>query len=151
MANDYVHGYSEREQIRLFDQASTLSELLHGDTRYPAGSLVLEAGCGIGAQTVILARNSPQARFASIDISGESLAQAESRVRRAGIANVAFQEADIFHLPFPRETFDHVFVCFVLEHLADPDLIELLAEIDLLRREGFALAFGRGVHAYDPV
>lgn len=120
MTNDYVHGYSEREQIRLCDQASTLSELLHGDTRYPAGSLVLEAGCGIGAQTVILARNSPQARFTSIDISGESLAHAESRIRRAGIDNVAFQEADIFALPFPREAFDHVFLCFVLEHLADP-------------------------------
>ena len=24
MAHNYVHGYSEREQMRLFDQASTL-------------------------------------------------------------------------------------------------------------------------------
>jgi hypothetical protein len=106
--------------MRLFDQASTLSELLHHDTYYPAGSLVLEAGCGVGAQTVLLARNSPQARFASIDVSAESLTHAESRVRRAGIHNVAFHQADIFALPFPRETFDHVFTCFVLEHLADP-------------------------------
>jgi SAM-dependent methyltransferase len=67
-----------------------------------------------------LARKSPQARFASIDLSGESLAHAESRVRRAGIDNVEFHRADIFALPFPRETFDHVFSCFVLEHLADP-------------------------------
>ncbi len=120
MAHDYIHGYSEREQIRLFGQASTLTELLHCDTRYPAGSLVLEAGCGVGAQTVILAHNSPQARFSSIDVSAESLAHAESRVRRAGIANVVFREADIFDLPFPCQSFDHVFACFVLEHLADP-------------------------------
>jgi SAM-dependent methyltransferase len=120
MAHDYVHGYSEREQIRLFDQANTLAELLHCDTRYPAGSLVLEAGCGIGAQTVILARNSPQARFTSIDVSAESLAHAKSRVLRAGVENVVFHEADIFNLPFPPESFDHVFACFVLEHLADP-------------------------------
>ena len=45
----YVHGYSAREANRLADQASTLSELLHGDTVYPPGSLVLECGCGTGA------------------------------------------------------------------------------------------------------
>ena len=32
-----------------------------------------------------------------------------------------FRQADIFDLPFPADHFDHVFVCFVLEHLADPD------------------------------
>ena len=52
--NEYVHGYSEREIERLVDQATTLSELLHHDTFYPPGSLVLEAGCGVGAQTVTL-------------------------------------------------------------------------------------------------
>jgi SAM-dependent methyltransferase len=120
MTHDYVHGYSNREGARLFDQASTLSELLHGDTRYPAGSRVLEAGCGVGAQTVILARNSPEARFTSVDLSDASLELARVRTFEAGLRNVAFQRADLFDLPFPRESFDHVFVCFVLEHLAEP-------------------------------
>jgi len=57
----YVHGYHPRESIRLQDQASTLVELLHSDTHYPAGSRILEAGCGVGAQTVTLAANSPEA------------------------------------------------------------------------------------------
>lgn len=121
MVQDYVHGYSDREGIRLFDQASTLSELLHGDTLYPAGTSVLEAGCGVGAQTVILARNSPEARFTSVDLSAESLEEARARTLEAGIRNVSFRRADIFDLPFPEESFDHVFVCFVLEHLPDPD------------------------------
>ncbi len=60
MRHKYVHGYSDRESARLLDQARTLTELLHGDTRYPPGSSVLEAGCGVGAQTVPLARNSPE-------------------------------------------------------------------------------------------
>jgi len=46
MNNAYVHGYDHRENIRLQDQASTLVELLHSDTFYPAGSRVLEAGYG---------------------------------------------------------------------------------------------------------
>src|SRR5208283_4022841 len=66
---EYVHGYSEREAERLSDQARTLTSLLHHDIRYPDGSRVLEAGCGTGAQTVILARNSPGAEITSIDIS----------------------------------------------------------------------------------
>jgi ubiquinone/menaquinone biosynthesis C-methylase UbiE len=41
-------------------------------------------------------------------------------VLQAGLGNVTFQRADIFSLPFPPESFGHVFVCFVLEHLADP-------------------------------
>jgi protein-L-isoaspartate O-methyltransferase len=117
---DYVHGYSAKESTRLTDQATTLTELLHGDTRYPAGSLVLEAGCGVGAQTVILAANSPQAAFTSIDISEESLTKARRRAQEAGFTNVTFQPADIFDLPFPSAHFDHVFVCFVLEHLSNP-------------------------------
>lgn len=61
MDNAYVHGYNSRENRRLQDQASTLVDLLHLDTIYPEGSSVLEAGCGVGAQTVTLASNSPGA------------------------------------------------------------------------------------------
>ena len=57
--SDYVHGYDPRERERLQDQAGTLVELLHHDTAYPDGSAVLEAGCGVGAQTVTLASRSP--------------------------------------------------------------------------------------------
>jgi ubiquinone/menaquinone biosynthesis C-methylase UbiE len=117
---NYVHGYSTRESIRLVDQATTLTELLHNDTVYPAGSSVLEAGCGVGAQTVILAKNSPEAYFTSIDISPASLEAAAVVVARENLTNVSLQNANIFSLPFPEESFDHVFVCFVLEHLQDP-------------------------------
>ena len=46
--NGYVHGYTEKEASRLVDQATTLTELLHSDTAYPPGSLVLEAGAVSG-------------------------------------------------------------------------------------------------------
>src|ERR1700730_6365885 len=116
----YVHGYHPRENERLEDQAGTLVELLHSDTAYPPGSTVLEVGCGVGAQTVTLAERSPDARFTSIDISPVSLAEAKRRVGRAGLTNVEFRQEDIFALPFEAQSFDHVFVCFVLEHLAPP-------------------------------
>ncbi|NTV46270.1 MAG: methyltransferase domain-containing protein [Chlorobiales bacterium] len=116
----YVHGYHQRENIRLQDQASTLAELLHSDTVYPEGSQVLEAGCGVGAQTLTLAKNSPHARITSVDISESSVAEAKKTIEKAGYTNVTFQQLDIFNLPFAPESFDHIFVCFVLEHLARP-------------------------------
>jgi len=77
MNEAYVHGYHPRENERLQDQAGTLVDLLHSDTSYPPGCLVLEAGCGVGAQTVTLARGSPGARFMSVDVSAQSVAEAK--------------------------------------------------------------------------
>ncbi len=136
----YVHGYDARENERLHDQAGTLVELLHHDTAYPAGSRVLEAGCGVGAQTVTLSANSPGAHFTSIDVSAESLAQAQRR----GLGNVEFRQADIFALPFEPGSFDHVFVCFVLEHLARP--VEALAVLKTMLKPGGTITVIEGDH-----
>lgn len=119
-AKAYVHGYSDREEKRLVDQATTLTDLLHKDTFYPPGSTLLEAGCGVGAQTVALAQFSPGAHITSMDISRESLAIAKQRVAREADTSVTFLQADIYDLPFPDESFDHIFICFVLEHLRTP-------------------------------
>ncbi|MGE5488068.1 MAG: class I SAM-dependent methyltransferase, partial [bacterium] len=77
-ATAYVHGYSEREEERLSDQATTLSDLLHHDTVFPAGSRVLECGCGTGAQTAIIARANPDSRIVSFDLSPGSAARARA-------------------------------------------------------------------------
>ena len=138
----YVHGYHARESVRLDDQASALVELLHHDTSYPPGSQVLEAGCGTGSQTVTLARRSPRAQFTSIDISPSSLAQA--RARLAGITNVELREANVYHLPFRAESFDHVFVCFLLEHLPRP--AEALAALKTVLRPGGTITVIEGDH-----
>ncbi len=135
MNSGYVHGYEPRENVRLQDQACTLVDLLHFDTSYPAGSRVLEAGCGVGAQTVTLAGNSPDALITSIDISEASIGEAKRRVTAAGLTNVQLQRADIFNLPFTPGSFDHAFVCFVLEHLPNP-IAALLALRSRLRIGG---------------
>jgi len=144
MSGTYVHGYRERESERLADQAGTLVELLHGDTSYPAGSTVLEAGCGVGAQTVTLAARSPRARITSVDVSAESVAAAGERLERAGLRNVDLIQADIFDLPFERHSFDHLFVCFVLEHLPEP--ATALERLAALVRPGGSVTVIEGDH-----
>jgi SAM-dependent methyltransferase len=141
---DYVHGYSGRERERLGDQAQTLADLLLSDTVYPSGSVVLEVGCGVGAQTVTLARRSPEATIVAMDISEDSLAAAQESVRSSGFRNVMFQQADVYSMPFAPDTFDHVFVCFVLEHLSRPR--EALAHLRRVLKPGGTITVIEGDH-----
>lgn len=140
----YIHGRSESESTRLHVQASGLGPLLHEDIRYQPGSLVLEAGCGVGAQTMFLARNSPGAEFVSVDISADSLDRAHAHLSEEGLPNVSFCQADIETLPFPDGTFDHVFVCFTLEHLPDP--IQALVNFRKVLKPGGTLMVIEGDH-----
>ncbi len=140
----YVHGYSLREAARLEDQADTLAELLHAGTHYPAGARVLECGCGTGAQSVHLAASSPEAEIVSVDIDPVSLERAKARVDAAGHGNVQFQVADVFDLPFAEESFDHVFVCFLLEHLREPE--RALEQLHRVLKVGGSITVIEGDH-----
>jgi ubiquinone/menaquinone biosynthesis C-methylase UbiE len=140
----YVHGYSEREARRLKDQANTLDQLLHHDSIWPKGSLILEAGCGVGAQTRIIAPDNPDSHFVSVDISQESVDKAIELTGLLNISNVEFHQADIFNLPFPDNHFDHIFVCFVLEHLPNP--IEALMKLKRVVKPGGSIMVIEGDH-----
>lgn len=140
----YVHGYSDKESQRLHDQADTLDELLHYDSIFPKKSKILEAGCGVGSQTKIIAPKNPTCHFTSIDISKASLFKAQKLVRFLGIKNVEFQTGDIFDLNFTDGFFDHIFVCFVLEHLPYP--VQALQCLKRVLKKGGSITVIEGDH-----
>jgi SAM-dependent methyltransferase len=142
--HQYVHGYSDREAERLHDQADAVKELIHHDTWYPAGSRVLEAGCGVGAQTVTLATRSPDATIVAVDHGEDSLDRAKALAAEHGLSNVEFAHADLYQLPYGDAEFDHVFVCFVLEHLTDP--AAALEQLHRVLRPGGTLTVIEGDH-----
>jgi SAM-dependent methyltransferase len=121
ISHPYVHGYTADETRRLTDQADALAELLHAGCHHPPGTRILEVGCGVGAQTVHLARNNPRSSITAVDLSAESLAAARDRLAASGADNVDFVQADLAALPLQPASFDHLFICFVLEHLPDPE------------------------------
>ncbi len=140
----YVHGYSEREALRLNDQATTLDDIIHNDSIFPKDSLVLEAGCGVGAQTKIIATKNPDSNFVSIDLSEGSIREARGMIESLGITNVKLEQADIYKLPFENETFDSVIICFVLEHLHNP--IQALNELKRVLKKGGTMIAIEGDH-----
>jgi ubiquinone/menaquinone biosynthesis C-methylase UbiE len=140
----YVHGYSDREALRLNDQADTLDDIIHNDTIFLKDSLVLEAGCGVGAQTKIIATKNPDSNFISIDLSEDSINEAKQLIKALGINNVELRQADIYNLPFKDGTFDSVIICFVLEHLHNP--IHALNELKRVLKEGGVIIAIEGDH-----
>lgn len=142
--NKYIHGYSEKELKRLQDQANTLDELLHYDSIFPENSKILEAGCGVGSQTKIIAPKNPSCHFTSIDISETSLEKVKTMIQALNIENVMLQIGDIFDLHFEAESFDHIFVCFVLEHLSNP--VQALLNLKKVLQKGGTITVIEGDH-----
>jgi SAM-dependent methyltransferase len=123
MTLDYVHGYESTEHQRLLDQSHILEHLLHRDTVFAPGTRVLEVGCGVGAQTCIVARRNPDAHFTCIDVSEASLQAAEAAARRMNLANVRFELGDATRYARPAQAFDAALFCFVLEHVPNPEAV----------------------------
>lgn len=140
----YIHGYSEVETQRLYDQANAISAFLHGDSHWPEGSLILEVGCGVGAQTQIIAPQNPSCHFTGVDISEKSLNAAKNLLAKKGIENIELLKADFHYLPFSDKSFDHVFLCFVLEHVESPHL--LLEELKRVLKPGGSITAIEGDH-----
>lgn len=143
-AERYVHGYGEREAQRLLDQADSVRDLIHHDSEFPSGSTVLEVGCGVGAQTVAMARRGPGCRLVSFDKVPGSVVRAAERVRKAGVEGVCLLAGDLFAPPFRPESFDCLFISYLLEHLPDP--MGALASLDTLLRPGGEVLVVEGDH-----
>lgn len=140
----YVHGYSDRETQRLLEQSLILEELLHGGSHFEKGSRVLEVGCGVGAQSLILLRRNPGIQLTCLDINPDSLELARRNLRAAGYTDVEFLEGDVTDPSSLPGSFDHVFVCFVLEHLPDP--VQALRNLGQMLKPGGSLTLIEGDH-----
>ena len=79
------------------------------------GQAILEAGCGAGRFTAIMAEAG--AALVSFDYSSAVDANVQNN---GGHPNVAFMQCDILDMPFRQGAFDRVFCHGVLQHTPDP-------------------------------
>lgn len=82
----------------------------------PAGSRVLEVGCGIGLDSFTMARRGLD--VTAVDLTAVGAATANDRARRHALT-ARYAVADAGSLPFADGSFDHVYSFGVLHHAAD--------------------------------
>jgi ubiquinone/menaquinone biosynthesis C-methylase UbiE len=116
----YVHGYGTPEQERLVAQAEHWRHrLIRDGTELKPGTRLLEIGCGVGAVLAVLGQEFPGIRLTGVDIEPKQLEFARGHLERSGV-DATLVEADAIALPFADESFDHVWMMWFLEHVADP-------------------------------
>ena len=94
----YTHGYSAAESVRLADQAQTVADYIHHDSYWPAGSTILEVGCGVGTQTKLIAAQNPDCQFIGIDRSESSIRKARLDPELNSLPNVTLEVLDVRQL-----------------------------------------------------
>ncbi|KAL2157860.1 hypothetical protein VTH06DRAFT_4913 [Thermothelomyces fergusii] len=121
-----------------------MEEKLYRALDLPAGSLVLDAGCGVGHVALYMARRG--LRVTGIDFIDFHVAKARRNVERAGLApgQVTVRKMDYHHLEtIPDESHDGAYTCETLTHATNPEAV--LAGFYRILRPG-----GRVVlHEYD--
>jgi SAM-dependent methyltransferase len=82
---------------------------------------ILDAGCGSGVSTEYLLHLNPQAEVVAIDLSAGTLAVAQERAQRSGVAERAtFKQLSLFDVAQLPGEFDLINSVGVLHHTADP-------------------------------
>jgi SAM-dependent methyltransferase len=115
----YVHGYDEVEVRRLARQARTLAPWTMDGVSFPAGALVMEVGCGVGAELVLLAERQPDLRLLGCDLAATQLRAARRELDAAGV-RAPLVQASGARLPVADARLDGIFTCWLMEHVPDP-------------------------------
>jgi SAM-dependent methyltransferase len=107
----------------------------------PAGSRGLDAGCGIGANTLRLAEAvAPAGHVTGLDLSPGFLRHAREAADRSSLSErVSFQEGDVSRLLFDDDTFDWVWSSDCVGFIpAQP--LPLLKELERVTKPGGSVA-----------
>ena len=120
-------------------QQGMLNDYL-ADIKFPPGADVLDAGCGTGAVSRVLARYPGVGRVVGVDPSPVFLAMA--RKLAADLDNLSFIEGDCRSLPHGDGSFDAVVFHTTLSHVPGPE--NALSEAFRVLRPGGLLALFDG-------
>ena len=84
------------------------------------GMQMIDVGCGPGSITVGLAEAVAPGNVVGIDFQPTQIEQARDLAAKRAVANVRFEVADAYRVPFPDHSFDAAFAHAVLTHLREP-------------------------------
>ena len=118
---DYVFdGAHECERLERQAALQGIEGLLR-HFRVPAGGRILDAGCGSGALSRLLASHHPAAQVVGVDQNPRFVAFATERAATDHLPNLSFESGDVRKLPFAPANFDVICSHNVLFFIADPE------------------------------
>jgi SAM-dependent methyltransferase len=114
-------GVAGRERLRVLSRViGPLTLALLERVRVPAAARCLDAGCGGGDVSLVLAALAgAEGAVVGIDVDEVKLALAREEARAAGVGNVEYRLSGVEAVP-PDGTFDVAVARFLLSHLPDP-------------------------------
>jgi SAM-dependent methyltransferase len=129
----YTHGHHE-SVLRSHRWRTAVNSAAYLVPHLEPGMSLLDVGSGPGTITVDLARLVAPGVVTACEVTAEALALARAEAERQQQDNLAFEVADVNHLPFDDDTFDIVHAHQVLQHLNDP--VRALAEMRRVCKPG---------------
>jgi ubiquinone/menaquinone biosynthesis C-methylase UbiE/uncharacterized membrane protein YphA (DoxX/SURF4 family) len=121
-----AHVYDRGIQAAFGDVVEPLVTEVAGDLARASGAgpraglRILDAGCGPGQFTLLVAKALPGAEVWGIDLAPTMIEIACRHARDAGATRVHFEVADVARLPFRDSTFDAVISSGSIKHWPDP-------------------------------
>ena len=113
----YIHGTEPSEQERLAGLNRMTNAAFIQFLDVAPGSRVLEVGSGLGLLALEVASAAAGVHLVGVEISAAQIAAAPSHPR------VTFTQGDAHGLDYADASFDLVYARYLLEHVADPDLV----------------------------
>lgn len=123
--------FDDKDKYRIHSTGSQLARKLDLSPEKVRGHLVLDAGCGTGANAVAMAEWGAREVFC-VDLSS-AVEAAFANTRHLG--NVHIVQADLFQLPFTHQSFDIIYSIGVLHHTSHPEKA-FLSLVPLLKKNG---------------
>jgi SAM-dependent methyltransferase len=114
-------GLEGRERLRVLARVMwPTTELLFGRIGIDASARCLDVGCGGGDVSLSLAALATEGSVLGTDLDEAKIEIAAKEAAAAGVANVEFRVGDVMAPPSGDDTFDVIYVRFLLTHLPDP-------------------------------
>ena len=129
----YTHGQSKL-MTRALGQRTVTSHAAFFIPYLHSGMSLLDCGCGPGSITLGFAKLVTPGEVVGVDMAENQLEQARANAQEQGVANLRFEMANVYDLPFPDHSFDAVFSHAVVEHLGDP--LQALKEMRRVLKPG---------------
>ena len=120
----YIHGYSPEEQQRLIAQNEVLAPYIYRWIDLSSSHHVLELGCGVGAQMMVLLNRFKDLRITGVELSPKQIHRANIHLggfpQFSGRYALCQDDASRFKPSDPLDI-DGVLMVWFLEHLANPE------------------------------